>query len=168
MKNSLGLYDIYGHWHVPFWQTRTFYFIIGLIIFIIISVIAWYLIKKYLTRKPHMPIWDEVLYELHDLKKRNIATTDQGKEFYCALTMSLKKYVHGRYELDCLHKTDDELMQFLQKNSFAPELLITLQEIFAGSTVIKFANAQAMQETIEKDLNSSITFVKQTIPTTTK
>lgn len=168
MKNSLGLYDIYGHWHVPFWQTRAFYVIISLIIFLILSLIAWYLIKRYWARKPQMPIWDEVLHELYDLKKRNIATAEQGKEFYCVLTMSLKKYVHGRYGLDGLHKTDDEFVQFLQKNTFAPELLVILQEIFSGSTIIKFANAHAIQETIEKDLNSSITFVKQTIPINTK
>ena len=39
-----------------------------------------------------------------------------------------------------------------------------LEIIFSGMELIKFANAQAMQEQIEQDLARSIEFIKQTTP----
>lgn len=167
-----GLYDIYGQWHVPFWQTRLFYGGVALLCLIVLCIIARRVLTHFKKNKPVLSPWDEALQSLESLKQDNIATVAQGKHFYGILTSVLKKYIHKRYGFEeydtgsvsdeSLAKTDYEFIQYLQKKSFPQDLTEQLQRIFMGSMVIKFANVEAIQEQIEKDLALAISFINQT------
>lgn len=166
-----GLFDIYEQWHVPFWQTSLFYFICAFVCLMIVGVLIYYIIKHYRSKRVMLSPWDQALHDLIHLKQDNIATSAQGKQFYCILTAILKKYVHQRYGFDeheVSSKTDQEFIQYLYEKKFPQELAEQLQTIFMGSMVVKFANVQAIQDQIEKDLALAISFVKRTQPSNTK
>lgn len=169
--NEHGLYDIYEQWHVPFWQTTLFYVVCAIVCLIIVSIGIYYAVRHYRSKRVMLSPWDQALRDLNQLKQDNIATAAQGKQFYSRLTAILKKYVHQRYgfdEGDALAKTDQEFIEYLYQNKFGQELVEQLQAIFMGSMVVKFANVQAIQEQIEKDLALAISFIKRTQPTDTK
>jgi hypothetical protein len=160
------LYGIYPMWHVPFWQTTTFYVLMALSIggALLIALIVW--IKHVRARKQQLMIWDKSLQELHDL--RNQYGIAQAKEFYAVLSLILKKYLHGRFGYDVYSKTDQELLQYLATTSFPRELIEQLHSIIEGSVLVKFANAQAIQEQMQHDFNTSISIITKTIPPRTK
>lgn len=162
--NKHGLYDIYGSYHVPFWQTKAFYVSSGICFCLLLAFLIWQAWKKFRARKQMLPSWERALRELEQLKKSNVASVSQGKQFYCTLTSLFKKYLDERFGFDCQGKTDEELLSYLEQKEFPATLLNELRVIIMGSIIIKFANAQAIQEQIVLDLSRSVTFIRQTIP----
>jgi len=166
--NEHGLYAIYDAWHVPFWQTKTFFMLLLTIGLLILCVLIGLVIKRYRSLKIVLSPWEHALLRLESLKKNNQATADKGKEFYGTLTSVLKRYLHERYGLDKHEKTDEEFLRYLEKKEFSSDFLVDLHLIFSGSTTIKFANMQAIQTQIDRDLALAISFVSRTIPASTK
>lgn len=161
--NELGLYEIYAQWHVPFWRTKTFYCIAGILILCLFGFIVRHVFKKYsLKKKPMLP-WEIALAEIDHLKKNNYTNVEHAKEFYYFLTSILKRYMHERYGLQSEEKTDREFLQYLEQQEFNASFMQDLTSIFEGSTFIKFANASAAQQQIDQDFDAAISFIKKTI-----
>ena len=160
-----GFYDIYGVWYVPFWQRPLFFWIsVGLIV-LLLGLVVWYLITKYRAqKKENIPYWQQSLNQLASLKQGNVATVTQGSLFYAQLTAILKQYMQVRYGFDARGKTDDEVIAMLEHKQFNPQYLNQLKTMFQGSLYIKFANVQAAQQQIEKDLDDAVNFIKNNMP----
>jgi len=161
MMTEKGLYDIYTTHHIPFWQTTWFYSCIVTIISLILLFVVYHIIKKIKARKKtQVPFWEQSLRAIKQLKI-DIA---QGKQFYAKLTTILKRYITVRYHVNVENKTDDELIAYLADKKLLDELLLDdLRSIFTGSVTIKFANAQAAQEQMERDYSKAINFINKTI-----
>jgi hypothetical protein len=155
-------YDIYGTWHVPFWQTSLFKWSILLLMFLVLFCISLYVLRKYLYPKKELTAWERALYALTQFSTMPIKNKDEGKQFYFAVTMILKKYFQERFQIDVVGKTDDEVILFLQKGEFPNDLFPLVQEIFSGSFTIKYANEQALKEQIDRDLCNACLIVKRT------
>jgi hypothetical protein len=162
--NKHGLFDIQGAWHIPFWQTRTFYYVIIGTLAILLIILIWRLIIKYRRRPIILPSWDQAIIELEGYKKHGLVTVEHSKEFYSKLTQTIKNYLHRRYEIDTYGKTDEELMTYLSHLDFDSTSLEELKSIFSGMLVIKFANMRGAQEQIERDWRASIAFIRRTKP----
>lgn len=162
MVNKLDLYDIYGMWYIPFWQTKLFWVIISIILLLFFVVFMGIVIKKWRAKKQKVTPWDEALCSLNAIK--DIVNSSQGKQFYFSLTIILKRYLSNRYGFDVYGKTDEELLCYLASNHFPAELLLLVESVFSGGVYIKFANAQALREQLERDYSNSFQIVKQTIP----
>lgn len=161
--NELGMYDIYGQWHVPFWHTTVFYIIIFLLTMLALSIGGWYFYKKHYLNKNKLTSWEIALAQIDNLKKNNYTNVEHGKEFYYALTGILKRYMHERYGFDSREKTDKEFLRYLEEQKFSILFMQDLTAIFEGSTIIKFANASAAQQQIDRDVVAAISFIKKTI-----
>ncbi len=170
LNEETGLYENYGIWHIPFWQTTTFYIIIGIVVSLLFIFLLWFIIRKYCIGKgkQNIPTWAVALRKLEELKKQNIATVASGKMFYIATTAILKQYLEQRYGFDLQGKTDTEVINYLKRENASSELVQDIESIFAGSEMIKFANMQAAQEQINNDFECSIAIIKRTIPKVTK
>lgn len=162
--NELGLYDVYGQWHVPFWHTTTFYIAISIIVLLLLALLGWYSYKKYSLKSKKVECWEIALIQIDHLQKNNYARVEQAKEFYCALTVILKRYMHERYGFDAREKTDQEFLRYLEEQKFSTLFMQDLITIFEGSTIIKFANASAAQQQIDQDFAVAKSFIKKTIP----
>ncbi len=166
MQNQIDnqLYDIYPVWHVPFWQTQ--WFVIGVSALILIVCIAALLliVRKIKARKLQKSPWDKALMACDSLEKDHMHAYE-GKEFYLALTIIIKDYLHRRYGFDVHSKTDEELIAYLNALHFNKELVEQLHAVMQGVVTIKFANAAAMQEQMKRDLATTRLFIKKTIPT---
>ena len=166
IDEQTGLYGNYDIWHKPFWQTVTFYRVIGAIIFIGIILLCYLLIKKYRAykKKKVLPAWKRALQELELLQKNNKIMPAHGKEFYRIVTAILKSYLQEQFNSPLCSKTDAEVIVYLEKRGdIDHELLQNIRTIFKGSVVIKFANERAIQEQIEHDYNRSVTIIKKTM-----
>jgi hypothetical protein len=162
--NELGLYDVYGAWHIPFWKTNIFYGLSGIVLLGISGLFLYWIYKKYLYARPKKTCWEIALEQIDYLQKNNYANKDRGKEFYSALTATLKRYVHERYGFDSRAKTDSEFLQYMVEQKFDTHLMQEITTIFEGSLTIKFANAGAVQKQIDHDVSAAISFIKKTIP----
>lgn len=166
LNEKTGLYENYGLWHVPFWQTREFrmaiYLCLGLLVvcILIVGIIKY---RAYRKRKK-LPLWDQALLELAQLKKDHKIDILHGKEFYTTICAVLKKYFHGRFGYEVIGKTDDEVIEYLKNHYQDERMFEDIKSIFQGGVIIKFANAQAAQEQIEGDYSRAVAIIRRTIP----
>ena len=161
--NQNELYDIYSLWHVPFWQTRLFFFLTLLFIGSVVVVGVWFFIARMRRNKNKKNIWDQALHDLNQLN--GSGTQEHGKEFYVQLLVIIKKYLHARYGYDVASKTDQELLLYLASmRDFPNEVLEIVRSIIDGSVIIRFANEQAVYDQVQQDFASSILIIKKTIP----
>jgi hypothetical protein len=163
--NDQGLYEIYSVWHVPFWQTRSFYLIIATLI-VLSTVVAVVLLIRWYRKKQGaaQTSWQQALAQLATLQHRHYATKEEGKACYFAMTSILKEYLARRFDYPLPGKTDEEMVQYLA-HSAHPQLAHAIKPIIEGCVHIKFANEQALEQTIKKHLEQCGHIITSTIPT---
>ncbi|EKD48535.1 MAG: hypothetical protein ACD_64C00264G0013 [uncultured bacterium] len=165
MNNQIELYDIYSTWHVPFWQTKWFYwttigFILALCIAALFSFYQWYRKKQKRTTTP----WDAALTIITQLQNKQYATQQDGKQCYYTLTSVIKTYLQNRFSFPVAHKTDEQVARYLDTIELDMKIKRNVQSILRGCLLIKFANEQAVNEQIQEHLKLAQELVITTIP----
>lgn len=120
MIKENGLYDIYDYWHVPFWQTQTFYFCVRFAILALALFLIYFFIKKYYKRKPLSPE-HSALERLAHLQKKNITTKEDAHEVYSEITDSMKQYFESYYKRPFNAMTDKEMIAALETTPSFPQ-----------------------------------------------
>lgn len=157
------LIDIYGVWHVPFWQTSAF----KAALLIPVCCGLFFLLRVIMRRKRTVMCltpWEQALQDLYALQKQGMDRPEHAQELYLRLTVILKNYVYQRYNVPVQGKTDSEFVRFLYQKQFCPELIQQVQEIFSGMELIKFAREEVFAEQIKQDILRSIAFIEYTKP----
>lgn len=166
LNEKTGLYENYGLWHVPFWQTEKFQLGIKIAAALLLFLSVAYVLRKYVQyrRRKRLPLWDQALADLNQLKQEHKVDVLYGKEFYVTVSALLKKYFYDRFGYDVMGKTDDEMIQYLQEHYPDAQSIEDIKALLQGSVIIKFANVQAAQEQIDHDYVRSIAIITRTIP----
>lgn len=169
MNSENELFDIEPLWHVPFWQTPQFFWVVVSVGICLVLIIVLVIFKKWYFKKRIQLPWERALADLAYLKENNQVSVRYGKEFYCALTRIIKVYLHDRYNLDVVSVTDEELRTMLDQysalESDIPSLLVTrVHEVMDGMVFIKFANQNAAQKKIEDDFCRVEQIIQDSIP----
>lgn len=166
LNEKTGLYENYGLWHTPFWQTQKFQLMMEIGGCVVALIVIAILIKKYRAYKKRKKLssWDQALLDLRILKRDNKVSVEHGKEFYLAISALLKKYLHERFGYDVLGKTDAEVVRYLEERHPDAALVEEINALLQGGVIIKFANAQAAQGQIEHDYVRAVAIIQRTIP----
>jgi len=133
--DALGLYDIYGYHHQPFWQTL--FFKVGIVVALVIAasvVIWWYTHYLSLRKAPnYWALWQNNLETLRTKKVADVV-------FYATVAAIIKECaVVKLYASESL--TDLELALFLKSGDF-PERIRTLGELLERASLYKFDPVQ--------------------------
>ncbi|MDP3889148.1 MAG: hypothetical protein Q8Q25_01235 [bacterium] len=160
-----GLYDIYGIWHQPFWQTRTFLIIVLVLSGVLILGFFGFMLRWILKRrKKRLLPWQRALHELDRLKQQKMVTIEQAKQLYSGVSIVFKSYFHERYHFDLYGKTDQEMLFYLKQRDFPADLMRDIEQVLLGGQMVKFAGQRALQEVIERHFNICTTIIMRTIP----
>lgn len=166
LNEKTGLYENYGMWHVPIWQTKKFQLMMEISGCIIALIAMALLVQKFRARRKRKKLsaWDQALLDLRRLQHDNKVSVACGKEFYLAVSALLKKYLCERFGYDVLGKTDAEVVRYLQEQHADEQIVNDINVLLQGSVIIKFANAHAAQEQIDHDYVRAVGIVTRTIP----
>ena len=157
------LYDIYGIYHLPFWQTRLFYLLVASVIFLFVFFGVWRGIKMRRAKKLVKRSWQVAMDELRKLERQQILDRQMAQEFYLSLTAIMKRYLQDRYGYQVVGKTDDELLMMLPSIHFPKNLIPGLEVLFRGSVEIKFAQGLALSAQAQQDLFHAMHVVQETM-----
>lgn len=160
---SVELYDIYGVWHVPFWQTTPFIISMWILAGSVMIAVLYLLYRVFIARKRIITPQEWALQELDALWDNRGFTRDDGKRFYSKLTEILKTYLEKQYGYNVRGATDPELISYLTEVEFSQELLSLLTRIIDGTQEIKFSDIDAIPEQMERDFDLSKSFIRKTI-----
>lgn len=157
------LYDIYGIWHIPFWQQSWFIISMWILVGLLMLALIYNVVRFVLKRKKPIKPWTWANGALDALWEKRGFTREDGKRFYSQLTEIIKIYLEKRYGYQVRSATDIELLVYLRARDFDAELCNDLARIFEGAQEIKFANLDAIPENIERDFAISKAFITKTI-----
>jgi hypothetical protein len=158
IMDEQGLYDIYGHWHVPFWQTNFFKISIISLVCLALLVALYFCIKKY-SKKTSLSPQQKALYALEALAKKTIYTRDDAHDTYFALTDILKNFFQAHYGMPFASMTDLEMLQILKKIPFSHDLLAPLQDLVHAGLGVKYAHQDALHTDFQHNVTVGISLI---------
>lgn len=159
MKN--GLYDIYELWHVPFWQTNWFFWVLGGVFCLLTLGIIWYSTKRFKRPQVEISAWERAR---NTIEAFNQLSAQDSEPFYVLLSSTLKTYLYERFSFELLGKTDQEVIEFLEKSFLDSTVCADIEKILKGGLYAKFANAQVIQEQMKQDKQRALEIITATMP----
>lgn len=150
MELPEGFVEVYDFYYVPFWQ-QSWFIALAVIVFILLIgalgyiVYRWYRARKTIVAQELPHEW--AYNQLEVIKPQGEVALRELPNYYLSLTYILKTYIEKRYGWQVSHKTDQELVIFLEGSDLSsshkelfPLLLSRAQEIkFAPEAVTKHA-----------------------------
>jgi hypothetical protein len=118
------------------------------------GLLFWLLLRRWLRRdrpqvvEPPIPPHESALLALEALEAAALVDDERFAEHYLRLTEIAKAYIEGRFAIEALDRTTDELNMALRRdpNSVAPIDPRELIEFLQGCDLIKFARVAPPQE----------------------
>ena len=114
--------------------------------------------KPILTEPPHIT----ALRELELIRQKKIWTDGKYKEYYTSITDVLRSYIEGRFEVNAMELTTEEILQIFRTQVVDTESKRKLQQILEISDFVKFAKATPIESENEMTLNYAFDFVNGT------
>jgi hypothetical protein len=117
----------------------------------LIALAAWWLHRRYAARLAAVPMVDDpfartpphewAFAELQNLLSERLAEQGELERFYAQLAWILKRYLGGRYRVDLLEQTTDEVRPALDQAGIPSAASPRVGSILAECDRVKFAKA---------------------------
>jgi hypothetical protein len=114
-------------------------------------------------QKPKIPAHITALRDLETIRNMKLWQDGKTKEYYTAITDTIRVYIEGRYEVAAMELTSDEIMQVMRSQVIDSVSKDRLKQILALADFVKFAKAQPIDIENEMTLNNAFEFVKGTL-----
>lgn len=151
------------------WREYLIYIVIALLL-IGLSIVIWWLFKKYYKPKqatptniiPHKVAHVWALKELQKLEQEKLWQKEEAKVYYSRLTDIFRKYLEYRFGLQALESTTDEIDLMLQRDEVKEEAKNEMVAMLRLADLVKFAKMQPLPEQSKNALHTTREFVKAT------
>ena len=136
--------------------------------------VAWWLHRRYAAKlaavpAPHDPfrrvpphVW--AYEELQRLLDRRLAEEGEVLRFFEELATILKRYLGGRFRLDLLEHTTEEVVPLLRRAGAAPTPAAEARSLLDQCDLVKFARRDASPEACRKAVEQAYRIVDRTKP----
>ncbi|MDP2385128.1 MAG: hypothetical protein Q8M29_02035 [Bacteroidota bacterium] len=119
--------------------------------------------KPMVIFKPKIPAHITALRDLETIRNMKLWQEGKTKEYYTAITDTIRVYIEGRYEVMAMELTTDEIMQVMRSQVIDNVSKDRLRQILSLADYVKFAKAQPIDVENELTLNNAFEFVKGTL-----
>jgi len=174
VDTTKSIKDIKSPLKAPLTFREVLPYLIGGIVLVAIILLIIYYIRKRRKAEPFIsfkqvrkiPAHEIALQALKKLKDDKLWQNNKVKLYYVELTEILRKYIEGRFEVDAMEMTTDEITTIFRTIDIAEELKRKLKNILVLADLVKFAKAQPIANEHDLCLTNAFDFVNQTIPVT--
>lgn len=158
----------------PFYWSELFtwvgYFLLAfLVVSLIIFVLLKYVFKKKVpfidqTPQPVIPPHIVALEKLEEIKVQKIWQCGDIKVFYTQVTDVLRVYLEGRFGINAMELTSDEIMALVKKEPGLNEVRAALKDLLTLADLVKFAKMVPIENQNERSLLIAFDVVDKTKP----
>lgn len=158
----------------PFYWSELFtwvgYFLLAfLVVSLIIFVLLKYVLKKKVpfidqTPQPVIPPHIVALEKLEEIKVQKIWQCGDIKVFYTQVTDVLRVYLEGRFGINAMELTSDEIMALVKKEPGLNEVRAALKDLLTLADLVKFAKMVPLENENERSLLTAFDVVDKTKP----
>jgi len=163
--------DIKPPFEEPFnwrWYISYVYTFIG----VLVAIIILYLIRKYYQKKrvlveepskPLIPPHVTALDALERIKEEAVWKNGQLKLYYSEISDTIRLYIEGRYAINALECTTDEIMLLFRSQVIDTVSLEKLKQLLTLSDLVKFAKLSPIEAEHLLTLQNAFDFVRGTM-----
>lgn len=158
----------------PFYWSELFTWVgYGLLVLVLIAVIVLLLLKYVFNKKvpfisatppPVIPPHIVALTRLEEIKAAKVWQTGNPKAFYTDVTDVLRVYLEGRFAINAMELTSDEIMAVVKKEPELDEVRAKLRQLLELSDLVKFAKMVPLENENESSLLIAFEVVESTKP----
>lgn len=172
--NPDEFYDIKEAWKPPFVFADYYPIIFGILGAILLIVLGIYIYKRLkkkqsiiplVKEKPKLSPFEQAIKELDEIKQGKLWQQGRNKEYYTLLTDTIRKYIEGRFGINAMEMTSDQILYLIQMQNDAESVHTNLSQILELSDFVKFAKLHPLPNENELSLMNAYLFVNQTKPT---
>lgn len=150
------------------WYINYVYWGLGILLFLLAVI----LITIYYTRKnrqvvvepekPKIPPHITALAALEKIKEEQIWKESKVKEYYSAISETVRAYIEERYNVNALESTTDEIMTAFRSQVVDKDSKDKLQQLLTLSDLVKFAKMFPIEDEHNFTLQNAFDFVNGT------
>lgn len=147
------------------WDSRWIIFLLLALAAILVAIavlIIWKKRRRSKTGELSIPAEPEDVTALSALSELAAADNIQDRVFYFSLSSIIRAYLDGRFGLDTMEKTTEELLPIIKKLQIETERRSALADLLRSADPVKFASVHAGQVRREQDLKFVESFIKAT------
>lgn len=150
------------------WYINYIYWGIGILIVVLIIVaISVYYARKQKPQeveeeKPKIPAHITALAQLEKIKEEKIWKDGKTKEYYSAISDTIRLYIEERFNVNALESTTDEIMTAFRSQVVDKESKDKLQQMLMLSDLVKFAKMTPIEDEHNFTLQNAFDFVNGT------
>lgn len=158
----------------PFYWSELFTWVgYVLLAFLVVSLIIFVLLKYVLKKKvpfidqtpqPVIPPHIVALEKLEEIKVQKIWQCGDIKVFYTQVTDVLRVYLEGRFGINAMELTSDEIMALVKKEPGLNEVRAALKDLLTLADLVKFAKMVPIENQNERSLLIAFDVVDKTKP----
>lgn len=111
---------------------------------------------------PPPPVYETALQKLLELEQSDLLERGEVNVFQTQLTYILREYLEGRYGINALESTTDDILESLRHIAIPDDWRLQLRQMLQTADLVKFAKAEPPLSFHVEALYSVKTFVEQT------
>lgn len=133
------------------------------------SILFWWLKRRKkrsktptTEEKPTLPPHELALKALEALKYKKLWQQGKIKAYHSEISEILRRYIEGRYHLQALEQTTDELVANLRFSGIPQQHQQQLIEVLMRADMVKFAKESPLDSENERSLSLAFQFIEAT------
>lgn len=171
VENPDEFYDIKTVWKPPFVWADYYPLIFGILLFLLLICAIVYIIKRLKNKKsilplkksePKLPPHQQALLELDEIKQKKLWQQGRIKDYYTAVTDTLRRYIEDRFGENAMEMTSGEILEIIRRENDADSVYESLKQILQLSDLVKFAKWNPLPDENDLSLMNAYLFVNQT------
>lgn len=111
--------------------------------------------------EPKLPPHQQAMMEIERIKAEKEWRRGRSKEYYTALTDTLRNYIKDRFKFNAMEMTSSEIIERLQEIE-QKESIEELKQLFNTADLVKFAKLDPLINENDMNLFNAIDFINQT------
>lgn len=102
------------------------------------------------------------LRDLEKIRKQKLWQNNKQKQFYTAVTDTLRYYISERFGIMTMERPSGEMLEDLKKQDIEPGTYDKMEKLFGRADLVKFAKYEASAEENEETIPDAVQFVNST------
>jgi len=173
LDSTQNIADIKPIYKMPVGWTDVWPWLLRIGLLLLAAAIIGFAIYAFIRRRNNKPIFAPskpaepphivAIRELDRLRGEKLWQNNRIKDYYTRLSDVVRTYIEGRFGVNAMEMTSDEILTGLQNTGFEDNNLVNrLRKLFSLSDLVKFAKAEPFPDENETSMLDSYLFVNNT------
>ncbi len=151
----------FGEWKLLLWLSLIVVIVTAILLYVGVRLKDNKPIIRHIRLKQRLAPHKEAMMKIEKIKEDKIWQSEDSKEYYTALTDTLRQYIKERYGFNATEMTSYEIIQHLEDVNDG-DAINELRELFQTADLVKFAKYSTLINENDRNLVYAIEYINQT------